>query len=183
MQLNYGYKTQDVIDYLQLYKDQVSHLVVMHSDVRPSMSFTNRLSDQTLDKVRQRLRWFNNRFNQKLYGKNAIKNPSSRPLIIPTIEGIEDTGDKDLTCHINLAIGHLPKWIKSDDQLREIIAQSWLDAGGLNIYNNRKIKTLSSKHLFIEPVKSSSDTDRWFWYINKEGIQSWDASNTYLPKI
>jgi hypothetical protein len=183
LKLDYGYKVNDVVDYLQQYKDKVSHLVVLHTDVRPSMSFSSRLSNQTLDKVRQRIRWFNNRFNQRLYGKTAIKHPSSRPLIIPTIEGIKDNGDKELTCHINLAIGHLPKWLKSDDQLKSIIEQCWLGAGGLNIYNNRKLYKLSSKHLFIEPVKSLSDAENWISYINKEGIESWDATNTQLPKI
>lgn len=181
---NYTYKTKDVINYLSNYKHDISHLVVLHTDIRPISSYTTSLSPQFIDNIGQHVRWFKNRLNQTVGGKKAIKNSSSQLLFIPTLEGTQDIGDEKLTCHLNLALGRLPDWLKDDDlKLKAILQESWLKAGCLNIHSNRKLNQMTTEQLFVERVKSTADADRWINYILKEGINSWDVCNTQLPKI
>ena len=176
-----GYTINDVRDLLKSHAGQLTHAVVMHTDIRQRPlkqgqfqfrdEISTQLSKNAIDSVKKKLNFFINRFSYELYGRKS-KRPSTlfRPIIISTIEGTRLAND-DINCHINLALGNIPDGI----DLRASIERCWLKAGGMNIRHKQKITSLSTKHLYVEPI---IDADNWLNYITKDGISSWLPERT-----
>lgn len=173
--MNYGYSKNDVINYLHEYKHQISHLIVLHTDVRPLKAYGERISQDTLIKVSKRVGWFRNRLNKRLYGhKNNM-------VFIPTVEGIQDIGDSSLTTHLNVALS-TPDWVQNDTEFKNIVEECWLKAGGVNVFAQKQPKALRDEQIFVQRAGSAADVERWISYINKEH-GSWDVINTQLPPL
>lgn len=176
MQMNYGYSKNDVIAYLGQYKHHISHLIVLHSDVRPLKAYGEHVSQDTLIKVSNRVGWFRNRLNKRLYGHK-----NDKMVFIPTIEGTHDIGDFSLTAHLNVAIS-TPEWLKDDTEFRSIVEDCWLKAGGVNVFAQRKQKALREEQIFVQRAGSAADVERWISYSLKEN-GSWNVINTQLPPL
>lgn len=176
-----GYTINDVRGLLKSHAGQLTHAVVMHTDIQqPPLKkgqfqfrdkIDTQLSEIAITSVKQKLKFFINRFSYELYGRKSKRhNALYQPIIISTIEGTKLAND-DINCHVNLALGNIPDGI----DLRATIERCWLKAGGMNICHNRKITSLSTKHLYVEPI---IDADNWLDYITKDGISSWLPEHT-----
>lgn len=116
-----------------------------------------------------------NFFSQFLRGAKANrKQQEFSPLILTSIEGVEDKHIKAHTIHFHFALGNIPS-VLTTDEIRQVFRHCWVDMAGQ-----------SDRGLWLEEAYKQG-AQGWINYITKEAergnVATWDFENTRIPHI
>jgi hypothetical protein len=123
--------------------------------------------------ARKNCRHFRNCFNQFLYQAKSMRKPKLyQPLMITTIEGTRDTGNRASTIHFHFALGNIPNSL-STEELSQVFNHCWIDKAGMG-----------SREIWLQPARQH-EASVWLSYITKElthnNLDAWDFENSQIP--
>jgi hypothetical protein len=157
---------------LNTYAPSCTHALTLQMHLH-TLNATERRMDKLNECAVRATRQFISRLAYKAFGNGAKRKPNLyHPLVITAIEGTQNTYDKNKSLHAHIALGNIlteNSNIKTEEQLRQIIRETWLatDYGKDNI----DIKKMQN--------------NGWITYITKEmqngnmECVSWE--NTHTP--
>ena len=159
-------------DYLYLYAPHCTHALTLQMKL-PTLNASKARMSILLERARRTVRQFNRRIAVAANGNGATRKPNLyHPLIITTIEGTQNTYDRNRTLHAHIALGNVltpQSKIKTEAQLRQTIKDEWLKT------------THGINDIVIEKMHS----DGWINYITKEmqngNMECVDWQNCHIP--
>jgi len=123
-----NYTAHDIADFYQQYEKHITHVCVAQTRFRVFEKNPKQI-ERMVEQVRKDIRHTLNVFSSSLYKgqtNKARRNPLKfRPLTFVTIEGTNDTDNREKTIHANIALGNLPKQLSSIE-LEILFRQAWV---------------------------------------------------------
>jgi hypothetical protein len=159
-------------DYLYLYAPHCTHALTLQMKL-PTLNASEERMSILLERARRTVRQFNRRIAVAANGNGATRKPNLyHPLIITSIEGTQNTYDRNRTLHAHIALGNIltaHSNIKTEYQLETIIRNEWLaTADGID-------------DIDIQQMTS----ERWITYLTKEfesgNRECVDWQNCHIP--
>ena len=178
-----NYTAHDIQDYLDKYRDDITHIVVAHTHFRPY----NRKQweiDRMAEQAKKDCTYALNCFEQLLF-PGEINKPKRyplryKPLRFVTIENAKENLGREQTIHFNIALGNLPRGNMCPMVLGIIFEKAWVEMAKQS--NNVKAYR-------VEDYPREENT--WNGYSLKEAQQQkdkawrfdgiWDVYNCWIP--
>ncbi len=118
------------------------------------------------------LRHARNCFNKELYGNGARRKPLTyQPLLIPTLEGTQNTTSPKHTLHYNIYLGNIPNVLTTED-IKILWTFCWVE------------KAHQKNDIYIKKPLANTQS-RLLQYGTKEmqigNLSCWDFENTQIP--
>ena len=158
--------------FLSTYSPYCTHAITLQMRLY-TLNALDKKMDLLNECAERTVKQFISRLAYKAYGNGAKRKPNIYyPLVITTIEGTQNNYDINRTLHAHIALGNIltsKSKIKTENQLRQIIRDTWLET------------SYGADDIDIKKMHNSG----WITYITKE-IQNGNLDcvswvNTHTP--
>ena len=177
-----NYTANDVAKHFQQYAEHISHYAVLHTKFRPAKR-SQKLLDSYVERTNKTLHYALQVFETKIHldhTNRARRKPEIyRPLYFSTIEGAYETTNNELTIHVNLLLGNLPKRL-IDSQIQQFLTYAWVEkakqSDNVSCYNMLNDKESTCRVINYSVKEGRANRER-IWATN--GI--WSVQNCWIP--
>lgn len=177
-----NYSANDVAQHFMKYSKHISHYAVMHTKFR-SANKSQKCLDYYVTKTTKNLHFALQVFESKIHEghtNRARRKPELyRPLSFATIEGAYETDNNELTIHVNLMLGNIPKHL-TDTYINQCLSYAWLykakQSNNMKFYNIKNDDDSVCRILNYSVKEGQANRER-LWATN--GI--WSVQNCWIP--